>query len=317
MTAAPAKAGPKRCAKHYFYPVTTLTDSVETIHSSALMRERAAHARAAGKSLVLVPTMGALHEGHFALIERARKEGNHVTVSIFVNPTQFEPGEDFTRYPRDLEADCRLLERQKSVDLVFAPTVEEIYPDGIGAQLAWVDNPAMSATLCGRHRPGHFKGVLTVIAKLLAICQPHAAVFGLKDAQQFFMIRRTIRDLALCYRIIGEPTVREQDGLALSSRNAYLGSDERAQARILSVAVSQARNLVLSGEHSGELVEEAMAATIAQSPLAVLQYAEVVCTDSLRRVTTLEPGKDVLAAVAVFFGRTRLIDNAIIHVPLE
>ena len=279
------------------------------------MSARADRARAQGSTLVLVPTMGALHAGHMALVRRARQEGDHVTVSIFVNPIQFSPDEDFIQYPRDLEADYRNLADNGGVDIIFAPHVDDLYPGGITNQAVWVTSPDMSVHLCGKFRPGHFKGVLTVVAKLLAICKPHTAVFGLKDAQQFFMISRLSRDLSLGIRIIGEPTVRESDGLALSSRNAYLTKEERIQARAVSRAVIQARMLIESGEQHASAVVAEMIKIITRAPLAIVQYAEIVCTSTLQPVTRLVSGSTVLAAVAVFFGQTRLIDNTIVEVP--
>lgn len=290
---------------------------MEIVRKNTVMRARVDQARSEGRTLVLVPTMGALHEGHIALVRHARENGNHVTVSVFVNPTQFAPGEDFGRYPRDLEEDCRRLEDEGGVDAVFAPDVNEFYPDGQDAQAVWVDSPNMSSVLCGRHRPGHFRGVLTVIAKLLAICQPHMAVFGLKDVQQYFMIKRMVRDLALPTQIIGSPTIRESDGLALSSRNVYLSAEERAQAPVLCQALNLAAQLIESGQRQVSELENAMGRTIASAPLAALQYAEVVTTDTLEPVRRLKPGMHVVAAAAVFFGTTRLIDNVIVTVPHE
>lgn len=290
---------------------------MEIVRKNTVMRARVDQARSEGRTLVLVPTMGALHEGHIALVRHARENGNHVTVSVFVNPTQFAPGEDFGRYPRDLEEDCRRLEDEGGVDTVFAPDVNEFYPDGQDAQVVWVDSPNMSSVLCGRHRPGHFRGVLTVIAKLLAICQPHMAVFGLKDVQQYFMIKRMVRDLALPTQIIGSPTIRESDGLALSSRNVYLSAEERAQAPVLSQALNLAAQLIESGQRQVSELENAMGRTVASAPLAALQYAEVVTTDTLEPVRRLKPGMHVVAAAAVFFGTTRLIDNVIVTVPRE
>lgn len=289
--------------------------AVEILRSIAAMRARVDELRATGRSHALVPTMGALHAGHCALIRRARREAGHVTVSVFVNPTQFGPGEDYLRYPRDLDADRQLLEGLGGVNVIFAPDVNELYPGGREAQRVWVDSPGMSAALCGRHRPGHFRGVLTVVAKLLAICEPQSAVFGLKDIQQYCMIRRMAQDLALPTRIIGIETVREQDGLAISSRNTFLTEDQRAQAPALSRAVWLARELIESGERSAAAVEEAMEQALIKAPLVELQYAEVVGAETLEPVAGLEPGEKVLAAVAVFFDRIRLIDNEIVQVP--
>lgn len=279
------------------------------------MQAHADELRANGRRLVLVPTMGSLHDGHLALVRRARSEGDHVTVSIFVNPTQFSPREDLASYPRDLDADCAALHSAGGVDAVFAPEIEALYPSGAEAQAIWVVSPELSKHLCGHYRPWHFRGVLTVVLKLFACCKPHAAVFGLKDAQQFYLLKRMCHDLNLRIDAVGVPTVREADGLALSSRNAFLSSAERTQAVVLSRAVTLAREVIEKGEQRGARIVAEMANIIAQAPLATLQYAEVVSTDTLSPVEDLVPGSQVLAAVAAYFGRARLIDNAIVKVP--
>lgn len=276
------------------------------------MQALANAARQAGKRLALVPTMGALHAGHLALVEEARRKADHITVSIFVNPTQFGPGEDFERYPRQLDADLATLDQIGGVDAIFAPTVETLYPDGQDAQRVWVDVEAMDMHLCGRHRPGHFRGVVTVVVKLFNTCRPHCAIFGLKDAQQFVILRQMSRDLCFGVEVLGVPIVREKDGLALSSRNVYLSPDERVQAIVLSEAVETARQHILRGEQRPEALVEAMLQTLARSPDAKVQYAEIVDARTLQPVTRIGAGQDVLAAVAVFFGETRLIDNAFV-----
>ncbi|BBM71912.1 pantoate--beta-alanine ligase [Rhodothermus marinus] len=281
------------------------------------VREMQAHAdarRREGRRLALVPTMGALHEGHLALVRTARAHADHVTVSIFVNPTQFGPNEDYARYPRQLEKDVAALEALE-VDVVFAPTVEEMYPDGPEANLTWVYVEKLDAHLCGRYRPGHFRGVTTIVAKLFNICKPHVAVFGLKDAQQFQIIRRMVRDLHYDIELIGVPTVREPDGLALSSRNTYLSPEERKQAVVLSQAVEAARRAIEAGEQRPEAIVEAMRQILARAPLARVQYAEVVDAETLQPVTRIRPGQRVLAGVAVFFGDTRLIDSVFVEAP--
>ncbi|MDQ7039430.1 MAG: pantoate--beta-alanine ligase [Rhodothermus sp.] len=287
---------------------------MEVIRSVRAMQAHADARRREGRRLALVPTMGALHEGHLALVRTARAHADHVTVSIFVNPTQFGPHEDYARYPRQLEQDVAALDAL-GVDVVFAPTVEEMYPDGPEDNLTWVYVEKLDAHLCGRYRPGHFQGVTTVVAKLFNICKPHVAVFGLKDAQQFQIVRRMIRDLHYDIELIGVPTVREPDGLALSSRNTYLRPEERTQAVVLSQAIEAARRAVEAGEQRPEAIVEAMRQILARAPLARVQYAEVVDAETLQPVTRIQPGQRVLVGVAVFFGDTRLIDNVFVEAP--
>ncbi len=284
------------------------------IRSVKAMQAHADARRREGRRLALVPTMGALHEGHLTLVRTARDHADHVTVSIFVNPTQFGPQEDYARYPRQLEQDIAALEAL-GVDVVFAPTVEEMYPDGPEANLSWVYVEKLDTHLCGRYRPGHFRGVTTVVAKLFNICKPHLAVFGLKDAQQFQIIRRMVRDLHYDIELIGVPTVREPDGLALSSRNTYLSPEERTHAVVLSQAVEAARRAIEAGEQHPEAIVEAMRQILARAPLARVQYAEVVDAETLQPITRIQPGQRVLAGVAVFFGDTRLIDSVFVEAP--
>ena len=288
---------------------------MEIIRTVAGMQAAADEQRRAGRVLALVPTMGALHEGHLALVREARRRADHVTVSIFVNPTQFGPDEDFEQYPRRLQEDAGTLADLGGVDHIFAPTVEEMYPDGQAAQRVWVDVEDLDATLCGRYRPGHFRGVTTIVVKLFHCCKPHAAVFGQKDAQQLLILRRMVRDLSMDVEVVGVPTVREADGLALSSRNQYLSAEERAQAVVLSHAVEAARERIREGEQHPSASVEAMRHELAQAPDAEVQYAELVETATLTPVDRLEPGQEVLAAVAVYFRTTRLIDNAFVQVP--
>jgi len=261
--------------------------------------------------------MGALHEGHLALVRHARSIADHVTVSIFVNPTQFGPGEDLDRYPRTLTKDLEMLAQVGGVQAVFAPSPEEMYPDSEATQggLTWVEVQRMAERLCGRRRPGHFRGVTTVVAKLLNICKPHVAVFGRKDAQQFLMIRRMVADLNMDVEILGIPIVREADGLAMSSRNRYLRKEDRTQAKVLSQAVAVARERILGGEQRVEAIVEAMHVVLDQAPNARTQYVEIVDTDMLQPLEVLASGTEVLAAVAVYFGETRLIDNTFVRVP--
>lgn len=261
----------------------------------------------AGESIGLVPTMGYLHEGHRSLIERAAAECDHVVVSVFVNPTQFAPGEDLQSYPRDIEADSALCE-DAGAALLFHPAPEGMYaPDFC----TFVDMDAVSKGLCGASRPTHFRGVCTVVSKLMHIAQPDRAYFGQKDAQQLAVIRRMVRDLDMNVDVVGCPIVRERDGLAKSSRNTYLSAEEREAALVLSRAVAQGKQLVEAGETRAESVIEAMRATIEAQPLARIDYVEVVSWDAIEPVETLEGS--VLVALAVYIGSTRLIDNFIIE----
>lgn len=282
------------------------------------MQAAAEAARAAGRRLALVPTMGALHEGHLALVRAARAavgEDGHVTVSIFVNPTQFGPGEDFEAYPRTLEADLAALRALGGVDVVFAPTAAAMYPLGL-PPLTRVHVGQLGETLCGTHRPGHFDGVALVVAKLFLACRPHVAVFGQKDAQQLAIIRRMEAELGFGIQIAAHPVVREADGLARSSRNRYLSAAERAQAPVLYEALRAAEAAVASGERDGAALRRLMHARIAEAPAARVQYAEIVHADTMQPAQHLAPG-EYLAALAVYLGTTRLIDNQPIRVEAE
>ena len=282
------------------------------------MQAHAETARADGDTLALVPTLGALHDGHLALVRRALEEADHVTVSVFVNPTQFGPGEDYDEYPRDLDRDREILEAL-DVDALFAPPVDEMYPfagdDELPSPLAWVSVEQLDEHLCGAYRDGHFRGVTTVVTKLLHACKPDIAVFGTKDAQQYVIIQRLVEDLLLDVEIVGVPTVRESDGLAQSSRNEYLTPDEREQAPVLYEAVTAAQEAIEQGEQAAAAVVRAMENELATAPDADVQYAEVVDARTLQPLDRLSPGQEVLAAVAVFFGDTRLIDNTFVQVP--
>lgn len=290
-------------------------DLIQTVEG---MQAHADAARQQERTLALVPTLGALHEGHLALVRTALEEADHVTVSIFVNPTQFGPDEDYDAYPRDLEGDQAKLEAL-GVDAVFAPSVEEMYPfvhdETLPGSLAWVDVDRLDDHLCGAYRDGHFRGVVTVVTKLFHACKPDLAVFGKKDAQQYVILQRLVDDLLFDVDIVGVPTVREADGLACSSRNAYLDREEREQATVLYDAVTAAREAVEGGEQDVEAVVRAMHEALAEAPDAEVQYAEVVDAHTVQPVTHLAPGQEVIAAVAVFFGDTRLIDNAFVEVP--
>jgi pantoate--beta-alanine ligase len=255
---------------------------------------------------VLVPTMGALHRGHLELIRRARQsagEDGQVAISIFVNPLQFEPGADYEKYPRPEEADEEVC-RNAGVDILFRPLPAEMYfPD---RSVKIVEN-SLSEMLCGRSRPGHFEGVCTVVAKVFHLLAPQAAVFGEKDFQQLAIIRRMVRDLDFPVEIIGVPTVREPDGLALSSRNQYLSADERAQAPVLRASLLKAEKLVRGGETSTARLIAAVRERITSAAAARIDYVEAVDAETLQPVGTV--GSNTLLAAAVFFGSTRLIDN--------
>lgn len=296
---------------------TTATQQVPTLLRTAeAMRDEAEAARREGHRLALVPTMGAFHEGHLALVRRAKEEADHVTVSIFVNPTQFGPGEDLEAYPRDLEGDLEQLRALGGVDAVFAPPVEEMYP--LGKPQAWVEVEGLTDTLCGRYREGHFRGVTTIVAKLFHLCRPHVGVFGQKDAQQLVVLRRMARELHFGeeagVEVAGVPIQREADGLACSSRNQYLSDKERRQAPVLSEAVAEARQMIAEAaeEQPAAVVVRRMRNILDTAPDAEPQYAEVVDARRLQPVERIRPGRELLAAVAVFFGETRLIDNAFV-----
>jgi pantoate--beta-alanine ligase len=256
--------------------------------------------------LVLVPTMGALHQAHLKLIRVAREHAGvdgEVAVSIFVNPLQFEPGSDFERYPRPEKIDEEFC-RNAGVDLLFRPTPAEMYAED---RSVFVDETALSATLEGKSRPGHFRGVCTVVAKLFNILAPHAAVFGEKDFQQLAIIHRMVGDLNFDVEIVAVPTVREDDGLAYSSRNQYLTEAERKQAPTLRAALLEAAELARAGEISAARIIGAVRERIGQAPLARIDYVDLVDTGNLQSRKTAEPNS--LLALAVFFGKTRLIDN--------
>ena len=261
---------------------------------------------AAPSPIVLVPTMGALHRGHAALIDRARTLAGPrgtVVVSIFVNPTQFGPKEDFSRYPRPFAADKALCAAH-GVDLIFHPTPPEIYPEGFST---YVEETSVSTLLCGASRPGHFRGVCTVVLKLFQIIRPQIAVFGLKDFQQCAVIRRMVRDLHVPVRIVAVETVREHDGLALSSRNQYLSPEEREQAPVLRAALLAARKAWQGGERSAARLRQLIVKRIRAANLARIDYVEIADADSLQPIPRAD--RNTVIALAVFFGRTRLIDN--------
>jgi pantoate--beta-alanine ligase len=272
------------------------------------LRQFLAAPRAAGKRIGLVPTMGYLHAGHMSLVQAARRECDVVVMSIFVNPKQFGPQEDFATYPRDMEGDLRQA-REAGVDAVFTPSVEEMYPPGF---LTEVIVHELTAPLCGASRPGHFNGVTTVVAKLLNIVGPDRAYFGQKDYQQVTIIRRMVTDLCMPLEVITCPTVREPDGLAMSSRNAYLNPAERQAALVLSRALRLAEERLAQGERQGARLTATLRDCIAQEPLARIDYVAVCDPQTLREVEQISG--IILVALAVYIGKTRLIDNAVLKV---
>jgi pantoate--beta-alanine ligase len=270
------------------------------------MRAASRAARRPGKRLGFVPTMGALHEGHLSLVHAAKAKCDVVAVSIFINPLQFGPSEDLAKYPRTFERDRTLLEKE-AVDILFTPTPEEMYPSGA---VTYVTVEGLSEKLCGKSRPGHFRGVTTVVAKLFHIVEPDLAFFGQKDAAQATIIRRMVRDLNLPLEIVVCPIVREPDGLAMSSRNAYLSPQERKSALVLHRALTQVKNRFDQGERNAATLREAGRQVLAQEPAVRLDYFEVVDP------TTLDPMPELttsaLVAIAAFVGNTRLIDNVLL-----
>ncbi|HMZ07655.1 MAG TPA: pantoate--beta-alanine ligase [Anaerolineales bacterium] len=255
----------------------------------------------------LVPTMGYLHEGHLSLVSRAKAENQNVIVTIFVNPTQFGPNEDLSKYPRDLERDLNLL-APLGVDLVWTPSAEIMYPSGYQT---WVEVEALTDPLEGAMRPGHFKGVTTIVAKLFNATQPHKAYFGQKDAQQVAVIRRMAVDLNFPLEVVVCPTQREADGLAMSSRNKYLNEAERKAATVLFRSLNAAKALYEAGERDGEKIRGKMKEVLAMEPLATMQYVSCADYDSLTELDTIT-GKTLLS-MAVFLGKTRLIDNFVLE----
>ena len=253
----------------------------------------------------LVPTMGFLHEGHLSLIRRAREECDHVVVSIFINPTQFGKNEDLSKYPRDIDRDLKLIE--PLTDLVWMPTAEIMYPQGYQT---WVEVEAITSPLEGTMRPGHFKGVTTVVAKLFNGVQPHKAYFGQKDAQQAAVIRQMVRDLNFPLEIVVCPIVREEDGLAMSSRNVYLDPGQRKAATVLFQSLSAAKNLFENGERDADKIRGEMKEVLASEPLAEVQYVSCADYDTLEELGEIK-GKALLS-MAVFIGKTRLIDNFVL-----
>ncbi|MGI5969115.1 MAG: pantoate--beta-alanine ligase [Lachnospiraceae bacterium] len=260
-----------------------------------------------GLKVGLVPTMGFLHEGHLSLIKKAVAENDKVIVSVFVNPTQFGPNEDFEAYPRDLNKDAALCE-EAGADLIFHPEPKEMYPDGFCSS---VNMTGLTDALCGKSRPIHFQGVCTVVSKLFNIAAPDNAYFGEKDAQQLAIIKRMVKDLNFDIKITGCPIIREEDGLAKSSRNTYLNPEERQAALVLSKAVKCGRSLVEGGEKDSAVILKEMKSIIENEPLARIDYVEIVDMNTMKNIDKVKG--DVLCAMAVYIGKTRLIDNFIYY----
>jgi len=270
------------------------------------MQRVAEEARRAGKLIGCVPTMGALHEGHLSLIRRSRAENDLVVMTLFVNPIQFDRKDDLARYPRDLDRDAQLA-GEAGVDIIYSPGVDEMYPDGYAT---YVTMEGLADRWEGATRPGHFRGVATVCTKLFTACRPHRAYFGQKDYQQSLVVRRLVADLNLGFEIVVLPTVREADGLALSSRNVLLSAEERRQASVLPRSLSVAQAAVKRGERDAEKVRAGIEAQIRTAPLAVVDYVAVCDPDTLEALTRI--AVRAVALVAARFGATRLIDNVLL-----
>lgn len=279
---------------------------MKTVNAIARMSTLVKMLRKEGKTIGFVPTMGYLHDGHLSLVKAARKHTDVVVMSVFVNPTQFDPKEDFEKYPRDPKRD-ETMAAQTGVDVIFCPTVKEMYPDGYST---YVTVEGVSRVMCGVSRPTHFRGVTTVVAKLFGIVKPDIAYFGQKDAQQAIIIRKMVSDLNMDIEIKVLPTVRERDGLAMSSRNTCLSDVERRDAAILNQALKRAESIVSAGEKKAAVIKEEMRKMIAEKPAAKIDYIAIVDPQGLKETETI--GKEALIALAVFFGKTRLIDNTMV-----
>lgn len=279
---------------------------MEIVRRTHIMQQIALNLKKKGNKIGFVPTMGALHFGHLSLVRRSNQISHTTVVSIFVNPLQFGAGEDFDRYPRDLTKDTEAL-KELNVDYVFAPEISGMYPEGFSTEII---NSTLGNILCGKSRPGHFKGVLTIVAKLFNIVQPDFAIFGQKDYQQLILIKRMVQDLNFPIEIVSCPIVRESDGLAMSSRNAYLSKEERKAATILYKSLQYAEEMVEGGEGNLDLVKKEVSKMISKEPLAKIDYVEIVHPYTLEPVSNLK-GEAVLL-LAVYIGETRLIDNVIL-----
>ncbi len=280
---------------------------MEVIRSIGQMKETVKNLKARGKTIGLVPTMGFLHEGHMSLVRESLRRADMTIVSIFVNPAQFGPEEDFKDYPRNLKRDSELLEKE-GVDYVFVPKAEAMYPESYET---YVEVHELENKLCGRSRPGHFRGVCTVVLKLFNIVSPDFSFFGQKDAQQAIIIQRMARDLNLDVKVKVLPIVREKDGLALSSRNIYLNSEQRKAALVLSKSLKEAQSLFEKGERDSAAIMRRMKEMIKKEPLARIDYVEIVDTENLDPLPHID--RQALVALAVYFGKARLIDNTILR----
>lgn len=279
---------------------------MEIVRRTHIMQQIAINLKKKGNKIGFVPTMGALHFGHLSLVRRANQISHNTIVSIFVNPLQFGANEDFDKYPRDLTKDAEAL-KELNVDYIFAPEINGIYPEGFSTEII---NSTLGNILCGKSRPGHFKGVLTIVAKLFNIIQPDFAIFGQKDYQQLILIKRMVQDLNFPVEIVSCPIVRESDGLAMSSRNSYLSPEERKAATILYKSLQLAEEMVENGETNLELIKKEVSKMISSQPLAKIDYVETVHPHTLEAVSSLK-GEAVLL-LAVYIGQTRLIDNVIL-----
>jgi pantoate--beta-alanine ligase len=285
-----------------------ITRTMREIQKPTEMQRIVADERMSGKRIGVVPTMGYLHEGHVSLIREARKENDIVVLTIFVNPAQFGPAEDFDRYPRDIEKDRRIAERE-GVDYLFHPAVSDMYPEGYAT---YVDITGPAEMLEGAYRPGHFRGVATIVLKLFHITQPDNSYFGRKDAQQLSVIKKMVRDLNLPVAVRPVPTVREADGLAMSSRNVYLTADERRRATVIYRALREAEAMVRRGETKQRVLVEMIRSRIHEEGDIAIDYIEVVDTESFRTADEIQTEIEYCIAVAVRIGKTRLIDNIIV-----
>jgi pantoate--beta-alanine ligase len=279
---------------------------MEVINTVEDMQNRSNAFRLEGKTISLVPTMGFLHEGHLELLRVAKKHSDKLIMSLFVNPTQFGPNEDFEEYPRDTDGDLSKA-RITGVDVVFSPSPEEMYPEGYQTNISV---KKVTKHLCGLSRPGHFDGVTTVVAKLFNVTKPHLAVFGQKDYQQLTVISRMVIDLDMDIKIIGVPTVREEDGIAMSSRNSYLNSEERNSALCLKKSLDLAQKMVDGGERDAHVISKAVKDLIKEHPFTKIDYINICNPVTLEHINTL--GKESLLALAVRVGKTRLIDNCVL-----
>lgn len=282
---------------------------MQVIRKTPVLRKKLSWEREQGKKIGFVPTMGYFHEAHLTLMRWARKMCPVVVVSLFINPTQFGPEEDLDGYPRDFERDKKMVELEE-VDYLFAPSADEMYPNGY---LTYVDVEKITDRLCGQFRSGHFRGVATVVAKLFNIVEPDVAFFGEKDFQQLQVIKQMVRDLNFNVEVVGVPTVREEDGLAMSSRNLYLSKRERQAALVLSRSLKLARSLVEEGEQDTEVIKETMLRVIGREPLVKLQYLSICNPKSFDELTQISG--EALVALAAKVGKARLIDNTLVRSP--